>query len=229
MGVGAIEALFCISHFASCSQLSFAHQATLLLLLPLKGLFVCVSWRPVCLAHVKMPGGPGQGGLAQVWAAVHPQHLPVGVQCSSVSTGPCSRSSPAIWFSMAFYPSVPPHWACLWKPSTASPQEKSFPSSPYPSIPYQLLWWGRHPCGSWAPAWGSEVWLETCLCSPLSSLLHRAARAQASFPPWVFSETKGPFLGTVPRHSSEVLASLMALRASSQGLFMTLRLLGVVK
>ena len=167
-----------------------------------------------------MPGGPGQGELAWVWAAAHPQHLTAGGRCSSGSACPCSKSSLATWFSKAFYPPFPSCWGCLWKPFAASPQEKSFPSRPRPSIPSRSLWQGQHHCGSWAPARGSEVWLETCLCLPLSSLLHWAARARGS-------SSAGS--SQKPRHSPEVLASPMAPRASSRRLFMTPRLLGVVK
>lgn len=228
MGVEAIEALFCISHFASCLQLPFAHQVTLLLLLPLKGLFVCVSWRPVCLAHVKMPGGPGQGGLAQVWAAVHPQHLAVGGRCSSVSMGPCSRSSSTIWFSMAFYPSFP-HTGPAFGSHPQHPPKKNH--SPLaltpPSLPSCCDGAGIPAAAGHQPGAQRFGWKRACAHPSLPCCTGQLVLRPHS--PQVFSETKGPFLGTVPWHSSEGLASLMALRASSQGLFMTLRLLGVVK
>lgn len=109
-----------------------------------------------------------------------PSTMSLGDRCSPGSVCPCSESSPATWFSVAFYPLSP-------APRTAFGSRLQCP-------PTKIL------C---AHAWGS---------SPTGS----------SQKPWEHSWEQS-------LDTPQVLASPVALGASSQGIFVTLGLLGAAQ
>lgn len=219
VGAGALGAPFRISHFAACPQLPFARQATPLLLPSvLRGLFACVSWRPV----------RGQGGLAGAW------------QQRILSRSPPGAGAPRGLRVPGLSPPQPPGspWPfILLFPCTGA----ALGSCPWhlPGKIISLSPLSLHPL--LVPAAGPAS-LRQLGTSPglgglagnmpvLTPLLPAASGCSCSglFPGRVSTETKAPFLGAAPQRSPEVLPSPVDPRASSQGIFVTLRLLGVAQ